>query len=164
MAHLQNKLKWCIDKAKKEGIKHRGLKEIKPDIERSNKHIEKAIHNFEAMKYMIEGNFFDWAVDASFYSMYHCLLAILVKHGYESRNQECTVTAIEYLIDNKKIDLDIKLIKKIATFDENRSHGIITLREEFQYGVETIFSEDKLNELVNETRDFIDIVKDLLNK
>src|SRR3989344_9089184 len=119
MAHLQNKLKWCIDKAKKEGIKHRGLKEIKPDIERSNKHIEKAIHNFEAMKYMIEGNFFDWAVDASFYSMYHCLLAILVKHGYESRNQKCTFAAVESLINDGKIDLEIEKLHEIASFEDD---------------------------------------------
>ena len=67
MGHLENKLEWCIKKGE-EGKKHRGL----------------------TMIYLIKGNFPDWAVSASFYSMYHCLLAILVKHGYESRNQECT--------------------------------------------------------------------------
>jgi hypothetical protein len=88
MGQLENKLKWCINKAKKEGKKHRGLKEIKPDIIKASKHIEKANHNLNASIYLRDGNYPDWAVSATFYSRYHCLLAILAKHGYESRNQQ----------------------------------------------------------------------------
>ena len=49
MAHLENKLEWCLKKAKKEGDKHRGLREVQPDIEKANKHIDKANHNLKAM-------------------------------------------------------------------------------------------------------------------
>src|SRR3990167_5163906 len=105
MAHLENKLEWCLNKAKKEGEKHRGLKEVSPNKEKADKHIKKEEHNFKAMLHLIKGNFPDWAVSASFYSIYHCLLAILAKRGYESRNQECTFAAVESLIKNKKVDL-----------------------------------------------------------
>ena len=149
----------------KEGKKHRGLKEINHDAEKSNKHIEKANHNFKAMIYLIKGNFPDWAVSASFYSMYHCLLAILAKHGYESRNQECTFAAVEHLIKNKKVDLDIQLLRKIASFEENlEAEDILTLREEFQYGTQAVVDEAKMKELQNNTREFIEIVRAALKK
>ena len=52
MAHIENKLEWCISKAKKEGAKHRGLKEVKPDMENANKHMQKASHNLKAVVYL----------------------------------------------------------------------------------------------------------------
>lgn len=166
MGHLENKLEWCIRKAKKEGEKHRGVKEVGPNEEKANKHIEKANHNIKAMLYLIKGNFPDWAVSASFYSMYHCLLAILVKHGYESRNQECTFAAVRYLIQNKKIDLDLKWIKKIGSFDESELEGeeIVTLREEFQYGTDTVLYEAKVKQLVDDTKEFVRIVREALKQ
>ena len=90
MAHLENKLEDYFKKAKGESKKHRGLKEVETDMEKVHKHISKASHNLKAMLYFIKGNFPDWAISASFYARYHCLLAILAKCGYKSRNQECT--------------------------------------------------------------------------
>ena len=165
MGHLENKIEWCLNKAKKEGSKHRGLKEVSLDDEKSNKHIEKANHNLKAMLYMIEGNFLDWAVSCSFYSMYHCLLAILAKYGYESRNQECTFVAIEYLIKNKKIELDMQLIKKIASFEDNlESEDVLNLREKFQYGTEAAVDDAKINELVRDTKEFVIIVREIIQR
>src|SRR3989344_4480992 len=165
MAHLENKLEWCLKKAKKEGDKHRGLREVQPDIEKANKHIDKANHNLKAMIHLTKGKFPDWAVSASFYSMYHCLLAILAKYGYESRNQECTFVAVEHLIKNKKVDLDIQLLRKIASFEENlEAEDILTLREEFQYGTQAVVDEAKMKELQNNTREFIEIVRAALKK
>lgn len=166
MGHLENKLEWCIKKAKKEGKEHRGLKEVKPDEEKANRHIAKAEHNRKAMNYLIEGNFPDWAVSASFYSMYHCLLAIAAKFGYESRNQECTFTVAEYLIKNNKINLDIKWLTKIGSFDESKLEGeeIIKLREEFQYGIGTTVDASKIKQLVEDTKEFIDVVREVLTK
>lgn len=166
MGHLENKIAWCIQKAKKEGKEHRGLKEIEPDIEKAQKHIEKAEHNFRAMMYLIKGNFPDWAVNASFYAMYHCVLALLAKHGYESRNQECSFAAVEYLIQNKKIGLDVQKLKRIASFDENTldEKEIIKLRETFQYGTETIMDDAEIKNMVHETQEFIDIVKEELKE
>lgn len=165
MGHLENKLEWCLKKAKKEGEKHRGLKEVSPDKEKANRHIAKAERNRVVMNYLIEGNFPDWAISASFYSMYHCLLAILARHGYESRNQECTFAAVETLIKNKKIDLDVKLLRKITSFEEELDkEDIITLREEFQYGLGTTVDDSKIKQLVEDTKEFIDIVRDVLEK
>lgn len=163
MAHLENKLEWCINKAKKEGEKHRGIKEIEPDSIRAEKHIAKAEHNLNVMIYLLRENFHDWTISCSFYAMYHCLLAILIKHGYESKNQECTFTAVEFLIKNKKIDLDVNWLRKIATFDDKmEEEEIIKLREEFQYGTDTLYDNEKIKKLLDDTKEFIDIVKNII--
>lgn len=166
MAQVEDKLKWCINKAKKEDIRHRGLKEITPDEEKASRHIMKAEHNLKAMIYLIKGNFKDWVVSASFYSMYHCLLAILAKHGYESRNQECTFACVEHLINTGKVDLDIKLIRRIARSDTNdlEEETIIKLREDFQYETNTSVDDSKIKDLLEETKGFIKVVRNLLKE
>jgi len=32
MSQVENKLKWCLNKAEKEGKEHRGLKKVQPDM------------------------------------------------------------------------------------------------------------------------------------
>lgn len=92
---FNNKLEWCLQKETR-------MKIIQPNQKLSIQHIEKAKHNLLAMNYNIKGGFSDWAVSQSYYAMYHALLAILFKKGYESKNHECTINAIEFLINKKK--------------------------------------------------------------
>jgi len=40
-------------------------------------------HNLRAADYNIKGGFSDWGVSQSYYAMYHSLLAVLFKLGYE---------------------------------------------------------------------------------
>src|SRR3989338_11642832 len=106
MSQAKNKVKWCLRKAeielKEYGI-HRGIVKINPDIEKAREHIKKADHYLSATLYLKKGKFSDISASTIFYAMYHCLLAIAAKFGYESRNQECTFTLINSLIENKKI-------------------------------------------------------------
>ena len=165
MAHIENKLEWCLRKAKNEGEKHRGLKEVKPDMDKSSKHIVKADHNLKAMLYLNKGGFSDWAVSASFYARYHCLLALLAKHGYESKNQECTFAAIENLIKNNKVSIDVKLLRKITSFEDDlEKEDLIKLREDFQYGSETEYESEKIRTLIDDTTELIRIVKEEIKK
>ena len=157
MGQPENKLKWCLRKAEKEGKDHRGLKKVPPDMNKANQHIAKALHNLSAMQYLIKGGFVDWAVSAGFYTMYHCLLAVLAKHGYESRNQECTFAVIEVLIEEKQSDITLEQLKKIASFDEEAaSEEVIKIREKFQYGTETILDNTIVKKLVDEATEFIE--------
>src|SRR3989344_9497102 len=100
MSQSKNKVKWCLKKAEdelKEGGKHRGLVKAKSDLNKARKHLLKAEHFLRATMYLKKGNFSDISTSTLFYSMYHCLLAIAAKFGYESRNQECTFALIYYL-------------------------------------------------------------------
>ncbi len=146
--------KWCLTKGR--GRKHRGVRKIKPDIEEGRNHIEKALHNLRAMEHNIKGDFTDWAVSAAFYAMYHSLLAILYKLGYESRNQKCTINTVEHFIRKGKIRLDLKYIAMIKSADELMGTNAKTLREEFQYGTLTKVNKEVLNELKNNAKEFVE--------
>lgn len=162
MTHSENKIMWCLKKAEKEGQKHRGLREIKPNLYRALEHIKKAEHNLIVMEHLIKEKFNDWAINASFYSQYHCLLAILQKSGYESRNQECTFAAVEYLIEQGKINMAKEDLHKIFSADMHNKltdADIVDLRERFQYGTETFFQEYKINDLLKQTKTFIEKTK-----
>ncbi|MBW2988833.1 hypothetical protein KY358_00785 [Candidatus Woesearchaeota archaeon] len=145
-------MKWCLNKAKKEiseGKMHRGLVELKPDIEEAKNHLKKAEHNFKAVLSFQKTGFADWSVSAVFYTIYHCFLAIIRKFGYESRNQECTIALIEHLKEQNKIELSGGLIEALKASDHEERHAgsAIALRENFQYGTETVVEDDSLKEL-----------------
>jgi uncharacterized protein (UPF0332 family) len=76
---------------------HRGLVEVEPNVEEARKHIAKAEYDKKAALFFDKNGYSDWSASAFFYSLYHCFLAVLVKHGYESRNQDCTLAVIEFL-------------------------------------------------------------------
>jgi len=162
MGHIENKIKWCLDKAKKElekGEKHRGLIKISPNKEKAEEHIKKAEHYLDASVYLKDGNFSDISASTIFYSAYHCMLAIAIKFGYESRNQECTIALINSLIEEKKIELEKSLIDRIAMINQfqGEEKTAIEIREKYQYGTEISLKESLYNE-------FLQLAEVLLNK
>jgi hypothetical protein len=87
-----------------------------------------------------------------------------MKFGYESRNQECTIALIEYLKEEKKINLSHELIEAVKAVDTEERHetNIISLRENFQYGTTTSIEDNKLEELKNLCRQAIDETKKII--
>ncbi|MEK6907120.1 MAG: hypothetical protein AABW45_01190 [Nanoarchaeota archaeon] len=103
MSKLNEKLNKCLKEGIKGGLRHKGLKKIKPSKELALDHLNKAMHDFKAIAEFVKIDFSDWSASAAFYTLYHCLLGILAKNGFESRNQSCTFAMIEDLIDKNKI-------------------------------------------------------------
>src|SRR3989344_7841159 len=97
---MENRMAWCLSKGER-------LRKIQPNIKLSKEHIEKAKHNLLAADYNIKGGFSDWAVSQAYYAMYHSLLAILYKNGYESKNHECTISAVEHIIKTVNAGIDM---------------------------------------------------------
>jgi uncharacterized protein (UPF0332 family) len=165
---------WCLKKAQDEILecerlgksrKHRGLLEIKPSIELAKKHVQKAEHDLNAVNYLLKGNYQDISISMIFYSMYHCFLAIAAKFGYESRNQSCTISLMEHLKLEGKIQLDDKYLDmfKYADIKEQHHDSIIEMREEFTYGIETSVDNKKdILEKKKECRDLIEITKKII--
>ena len=153
MSQAKNKLNWCLKKAEEE-IKnkgsHRGLVKIKPNIEKAREHILKSEHFFNATEYLKTGNYSDIGASTIFYSMYHCLLAIAAKFGYESGNQECTFALINSLIEDKKIDFDLETLNKISELDtsKNTEQTTIKIREQYQYGTSLSLNDNLYIELI----------------
>ena len=169
MSHAENKVDWCLKKAEKElkeGEKHRGLVKIKPSIEKAKQHIKKAEHYLKATDYLKKGNFSDISTSTVFYSMYHCLLAIAVKFGYESRNQECTFALINSLIEVGKIELKKELLDKIANLDVEsaKEDTSIEIREQYQYGTEISIKDNLYKELFELAQRVISRTKEIIEK
>ena len=170
MSQASNKVKWCLNKAKRELEKsdlHRGLVKVERNLELAEQHIIKAEHNLKAAIYFEKGGFSDWSVSAFFYCVYHCFLAILRKFGYESRNQECTIAMIEMLKEEDNIDIDEKFIDtlKITNVEEIQEGNVIKLRENFQYGIDLEFKEkEEFNKLVNLCKEAIYKTREIIHE
>lgn len=92
MSQAKNKVEWCLRKAEKElkgSSTHRGLIRIKPDIEKARAYIRKAEHYLKATEYLKKGDFSDISAGTIFYSMYHCMMGIATKFGYDSGMHIC---------------------------------------------------------------------------
>lgn len=157
MSIHKQKLDWCLAKKTR-------MIQIKPNSKLSEEHINKAKHNLLAMDYNIKGGFTDWAISQAYYAMYHALLAVLFKMGYESKNHECTINAVEYLIETNKIDLHKEDIAFIRTTGQMTEKDAKALREEFQYGTQTSANKTLLNSMVENSKEIIEKVEIALQK
>ncbi len=170
MSHAENKVRWCLNKAEKElaaAGKHRGLVKINPDLQKAREHIAKAEHNLKVTLYLQKGGYTDWCSSTLFYTVYHCFLAVLAKHGYESRNQECTFAVIESLIEDSVIDITKTEMEKVSFLDVEEKHlspTAVEIREEFQYGTKLSLEDRRLEELLGLASTILDKTKVILEK
>jgi len=164
---LKNKLAQCIKEGEK-GERHKGLKKIEPNKELIDKHINKAVHNFNAITAFKNIGYSDWSASASFYALYHCLLALLIKFGYQSRNQSCTFAFVEDLINKGKISLKLEELKEIFDKDisEDLAHSekILDIREIMQYSFKTSLNDQEFNKLVERTKVLFDKLRREIEK
>lgn len=157
MPKIKSKLDWCLSDENR-------LKKISPNIKRAVEHIEKAKHNLLAADYNIKGGFSDWAVSQCYYAMYHGLLAILYKYGYESKNHECTINTVEYLIETKNVNLNLSDIAFIRATEQMKPRDAKSLREEFQYGTKTDVNKELLNILVKRAKEIVEKIEIILSE
>ena len=156
MSNSKDRLNWCLESAKR-------MIKIKPNDKLSKEHIEKAKHNLKAADYNVQGHFDDWAVSQSYYAMYHSLLAILFKKGFESKNHECTISTVEFLIETKEINLNIEDMSFIRTTEQMTTNDAKSLREEFQYGTKTDVNKVLLTELLQKSKSIVEKVELMLS-
>src|SRR3989338_10699645 len=143
MPQIEGYLKWCLKDPKR-------LIKIKLDLELAQKHVKKSEYNYGIVQMLEKLKVYDWALNVGFYDIYHCFLAILAKHGYESRNQACTITVLLYLINEKKLDLDKDLVTRFDTLDVEKNIINMTIRESRElstYGVETSIDLQQLKKI-----------------
>lgn len=164
MSHSKNKVEWCLKKAEKElknSDVHRGLVKVASDKEKAKEHISKAEHYLSATVYLKKGNFSDISASTVFYAMYHCLLAIAAKYGYESRNQECTFALINGLIEDG-LDFDKKLLDKISPLDESKEQTTVKVREQYQYGTSLALKDDIYDEQLELAKKIVFKAKEII--
>ena len=143
MPQIDEHLKWCLKDSRR-------LKKTKPDLDLAQKHIKKSEYNYGIVQTLEKLKIYDWALNVGFYAIYHCFLAILAKHGYESRNQACTITVLLTLINEKKLSLDKDLVAQFDTLDVEKNITNPTVREKREistYGVETSIDLQQLKRI-----------------
>ena len=143
---VKRRLEWCLNKGKTKGtsrIKHRGVRRIKPDFKESDAHVKKALYNLKAMT-NFRNDYPDWSASAAFYAMYHALLAVLYALGYESRNQECSITVLEHAAGTGRLSLEPEYVEMIRSTKKHGIEGAKSLREDYQYGTKTRVRKDLL--------------------
>jgi len=152
---IKNKLKNCLKEGER-GERHKGLRKIQVSQEIVEGHVKKAIHNFNAIEVFHRVGYSDWSASASFYSLYHLLLALAAKFGFESRNQSCTFALIGDLIEKKEISLTKEELKEISdkdvTEDLQHSNKILDIRENMQYSIKTSLNEQEFLSLKERTK------------
>src|SRR3989344_3369420 len=161
---LNENLKKCLDKEKRSDERHQGLRKIKPAADVVQDHLAKAMHNFEAITSFHDLQYSDWSASASFYALYHGLLALLAQRGYESRNQSCTFSLVEDFItkgDIKHLTLaDLKeIFDKDVTIDLVHSNKILDIRERMQYSTRTTLAEEEFQILKKRTKELFDKIR-----
>ena len=160
---LKNKLDGCFKEGERGGERHRGLKKIGLNESLIEKHLKKAGHNLNAITEFRNIGYSDWSASAAFYALYHFLLALLIKFGYQSRNQTCTFAFIEDLIIKGKISLKLEELKEIFDRDitENLAHSekILDLRENMQYSFKTSMEEEEFKKLLERTKLLFDKIR-----
>ncbi len=154
---MKDKIKECIKEGKK-AKRHKGLRKIEFNNEKVKNHLNKAIHNFKAMISFQKTGFSDWSASAAFYTLYHCLLALIAKEGYESRNQSCTFVLIEDMIDKKKISITKQELNEIYDKEVDLQHSdkILDIRENMQYSTKTSLEREEFLELKDKVKKLFD--------
>lgn len=163
MGRLENALEWCLKKGEEEGRKHKGLRKIKPDFLVSDMQIKKALSDLETMQYLFDGGKTDWVASAAFYAMYHSLLAVLYRLGYESRNQECTIIVIEKLAEEKIISLEQEYVDMIRNLQDG-TEDAKSVREQIQYGSETSMERERCKRLMEDAKKFVERVREVVEE
>jgi uncharacterized protein (UPF0332 family) len=157
MQKSKSKINWCLENEKR-------MRMIPPNSDLAKAHILKAKHNLMAADYNILGGFDDWAISQAYYAMYHGLLAILFKKGFESKNHECTINAIEYLIESNQIKFSSEDLAFIRTTEQMTGKDAKSLREEFQYGIKVKANKDILSNLILKAKEILEKIEILLNE
>ena len=165
---LKNKLNECLREGERGGERHKGLRKIEINERLIDEYLKKAGHNLNAITDFKDIGYSDWSASAAFYALYHCLLALLIKFGYQSRNQTCTFAFVEDLIAQGKISLRLEELKEIfdkdVTEDIAHSEKILDIRESMQYSFKTSMEEEEFNKLLERTKLLFDKIRREIEK
>ena len=164
---MQDKIKSCL-KEGEQGERHKGLRKTIPDDKITRGHVNKAIHNFNAIETFNREGYSDWSASAAFFCLYHALLALIAKKGYESRNQTCTFALVEDMISNKEISLTLEELKEIYDKDVTekleQSIKILDMRETMQYSIRTSLKDAEFKILKDRTKFLLDKIRNDIEK
>ncbi|MCK4428883.1 MAG: HEPN domain-containing protein [Candidatus Aenigmarchaeota archaeon] len=146
---MENNIKgvilWCSKK-------RRGIKIVEPNNNLCNAYLRKANNSLKAMKVNIGAEIMEWAINASYYTRYQAVYALLMKCGIKSEIHGCSIALANYLFRDK---LSIVLLDDFETSKKQRI--------DLQYYTGKTDDED-LKRTINNTPEFLMSVEKLISE
>ncbi len=146
------------------------------------KHINKAINNLEFANFILSEHeysikeklpgksFYDWCITIDYYSIYHSVLALLSKLGYDSKSHIATIAAItlfyfhkDNILNKKDIEFIIDKIS-LQKSDIDFVADSKDLRERASYKVDENFDLFLAKKMQKETAEFVNRIKNILEE
>jgi len=160
-------------------VKKKVIKRINPDL--FEKYLNKSLSNLEfgnfvlsehkySIKKKLKGkSFYDWCIVVYYYAIYHAVLTLISKAGFESKNHLASISALIYIYYHKRNLLnkeDIQFIIDNFNLKDEEIEFIANskeMREKASYNVDKSFDLLQAKNLQKKTVDFVNKIKILLN-
>ena|SRR3989344_8530863 len=125
-------------------------------------------HNYSIQKKLKGKSFYDWCIVIYYYAIYHSVLALISKAGFESKNHIASISALTYIYYHKKNALnkeDIQFIINNFYIQGEEIEFIASskeMRERASYGVDEDFNLLMAKNLQEKTAEFVNKVREIL--
>jgi len=126
------------------------LEIVEPSQEIADSYIEKSIHSIKAAQALLKIDLVDESVSMSYYSMYHCLMALMRKCGIKCENHAGNILLLKKLFGNEALFNSISSAK--------------TERIDKQYYVDFKASKKDAEDMVIQAQDFTREIKCLIER
>ncbi len=143
--------------------------------------LKKAEHNLSFSNWLIdkhkdeiprifgmEENFYDWAISAFYYSIYHAAMALLAKLRVSSKSHSATLCAViyQYYHKSKKLTKDDVALLSVYLGEDDIESFVRTksLRERASYGISQGFEIMLTEEAKKNAEGFVNKVKEIIKQ
>jgi len=129
-------------------------------------------HKYSIKKKLKGRSFYDWVIAVYYYSVYHAVLALISRAGFESKNHIASISALTLFYYHKKNVLKKEDIQLVIDSLNLKGEDIEFLfnsketREKASYGVDEIFDlllaknlQEKTVEIVNKIKNILEEIK-----
>jgi len=158
-------------------IKNKTIRKSNPNL--FEKHLNKSLSNLEFGNFILleheysikeklkNKSFYDWCVVIYYYTIYHSVLALVSKAGFESKNHIASICALIYIYYHKRNVLneeDIQFIVDNLHIQREEIEFIASskgLRERASYGVDESFDFSLAKKLQGRVVDFVNKVNEI---
>lgn len=125
-------------------------------------------HNDEIPKVFGNETFYDWIINAYYYSIYHAALALVSREGHNSKNHSATLCFLIYYNYHMQNAIDKEDIELVASSLEKEDIEVIAgskeLRERASYDIHELFERGLAEQIRIKTADFTNKIKALLKE
>jgi uncharacterized protein (UPF0332 family) len=143
-------------------------------------HLRKSVSNLDFGNFILNendfvkrkagGSFYDWAVIVYYYAIYHSVLALVSRVGYESKNHLATLSSAilfyyhkNKVLSEKEIDFIVESFG-LRVEDINFLVSLKGMRERASYGVGEVFGQRLAESLRGDVVDFVNKVREELER